>query len=167
MSIRLILFINILIINIFFVYFTLSFAHAQQQILTQNDLPHRVTIRTDKASLPFQVKIANTPSTRAQGLQYVRTIPDNGGMLFVFARNTQATFWMKNTPLSLDIIFIDKQGIIKKIIPHTVPYSTAHLKSDVPVSYVLEVKAGTAQSLDIKAGHKVIFSDTPLLKAEK
>lgn len=84
-----------------------------------------------------------------------RGMPADHGMLFDFATEQPVAFWMKNTPLPLDMIFIDAQGTVAGIAADTVPFSEAPIPSPVPVRAVLEVNAGTAARLGIAVGDRV------------
>jgi uncharacterized membrane protein (UPF0127 family) len=92
------------------------------------------------------------------------TMPDDRGMLFVFEETRQLAFWMKNTPMPLDLLFIGPDGKIKAILPGE-PYSEAAISPDEPVRYVLELKAGTAAKQGISDGdlikHRMIV-DAPM-----
>jgi uncharacterized membrane protein (UPF0127 family) len=109
----------------------------------------------------FAVEMAVTPEDQAQGLMFRRELPEGQGMLFDFQREQPATFWMKNTYVSLDMIFIRADGRILRIAENTVPLSEALVPSGGPVRAVLEVVAGTAKKLGIAPGDRVahpIFS---------
>ncbi len=86
---------------------------------------------------------------------YRKSLPEGRGMLFDFHRDQQVAFWMKNTYIPLDMIFIRGDGTIAHIAEDTVPLSEALVPSGAPVRAVLEVIAGTARKLGIKAGDKV------------
>lgn len=131
------------------------------------DLPHELRIITGTRSYLFRVDIRNTRIGRNRGLQHIRSMPDDGGMLFVFPYPMRTTFWMKNTPQALDILFIGDDGVIKHIVPNTQPYSTDYLHSEYRVPYVLEIKAGLTKSLKIYAGHKVILPHSPKMTADE
>ncbi|NNF02996.1 MAG: DUF192 domain-containing protein, partial [Rhodothermales bacterium] len=79
---------------------------------------------------------------QAQGLMYRRSLPDRGGMLFVDEEPSMQSFWMRNTPLPLDILFIDEAGEIVNIVKRTTPYSEDRIESTDSAKYVLEVRAG-------------------------
>ena len=96
----------------------------------------------------FGVEMAATPEEQAKGLMFRRELPEGQGMLFDFHREQPAAFWMKNTYIPLDMIFIRGDGRIQRIAEHTVPLSEALVRSGGPVRAVLEVVAGTAQKLD-------------------
>ena len=109
----------------------------------------------------FAVELAVTPEEQARGLMFRRELPEGQGMLFDFQREQPATFWMKNTYVSLDMIFIRADGRILRIAENTVPLSEALVPSGGPVRAVLEVVAGTARKLGIAPGDRVahpIFS---------
>jgi uncharacterized protein len=109
----------------------------------------------------FAVEMALTPEEQAKGLMFRRELPEGQGMLFDFQREQPATFWMKNTYVSLDMIFIRADGRILRIAENTVPLSETLVPSGGPVRAVLEVVAGTAAKLGIAAGDRVahpIFS---------
>ncbi len=104
---------------------------------------------------PFLVEIADTPSKRARGLMFRRRMAPEAGMLFLFGAPEVASFWMKNTPLSLDLFFIGPKGRILDMSERAVPYSTRPINSRMPVVAVLEVLAGTARRLGIRVGDRV------------
>jgi len=103
----------------------------------------------------FQVEIADTPQERAQGLMFRKSMPEDHGMLFKFGAPRVLSFWMKNTYLPLDIIFIDAEGYIKKIHKRATPESLAKISSEVPVSSVLEINGGLSEQWGISVGDKV------------
>jgi uncharacterized membrane protein (UPF0127 family) len=103
----------------------------------------------------FAVELAATDEQRAKGLMFRTSLPEGEGMLFDFKRDDFVTMWMKNTPLSLDMIFIRSDGRIQRIAENTVPFSEKVIPSGGPVRAVLEVVAGTAKKLGIAAGDRV------------
>jgi uncharacterized protein len=103
----------------------------------------------------FEVEMAVTEAEQAQGLMYRRELPDGKGMLFDLGEERPATFWMKNTYVSLDMIFIRADGTIASIAENTKPLSEARVYSNGPVRGVLEVVAGTAKRYGIVPGDKV------------
>jgi uncharacterized protein len=109
----------------------------------------------------FTVEIADTDATRERGLMYRRELADGRGMLFDFFREQPVGFWMKNTYIPLDMIFIRADGRIASIAENTEPLSERVVPSGAPVRAVLEVKGGTARRLGIEPGDQVanpIFS---------
>lgn len=88
------------------------------------------------------IEVAETPAAQAQGLMYRRTMPDRGGMLFVDPVESMRSFWMKNTSLALDIMFVDANGQIVNIVKRTTPFSEDQIESAAPAQFVVEVRAG-------------------------
>ena len=103
----------------------------------------------------FEVEMAVTPQEQEQGLMYRRQLADGKGMLFDMGKERPATFWMKNTYVSLDMIFIRADGTIASIAERTTPLSEARINSGAPVLGVLEVVAGTAKRYGIAPGDRV------------
>jgi uncharacterized membrane protein (UPF0127 family) len=103
----------------------------------------------------FEVEIANTDQEREHGLMYRKSVPEGTGMLFDFGQERQVVMWMKNTYVSLDMIFIRANGTIARIAENTTPLSEARIYSGAPVKGVLEVAAGTARKYGIAVGDKV------------
>jgi hypothetical protein len=104
---------------------------------------------------PFSVEMAVTDAERAKGLMYRKSLPEGQGMLFDFQTEQDTSFWMQNTYISLDIIFIRGDGRILRIAENTEPLSTRLIPSGGPVRGVLEVIAGTTRKLGITAGDRV------------
>jgi uncharacterized membrane protein (UPF0127 family) len=104
----------------------------------------------------FTVEVALTEADKARGLMYRRDLPEGRGMLFDFFRERALSFWMKDTYVSLDIIFIRADGRIRRIAANTTPLSERLIPSGGPVRAVLEVRAGTAARLGIVPGDRVV-----------
>lgn len=90
------------------------------------------------------IEIAESDSAQARGLMDRRSLPARGGMLFVDQEPSMRSFWMKNTPLALDIIFVDAEGEVVNIARRTTPYSEAFIRSTDSAQFVVEVRAGFA-----------------------
>ena len=103
----------------------------------------------------FSVEIADTEPEREKGLMFRKELPEGHGMLFDFHREQEVGFWMQNTYISLDMIFIRGDGRILRIAENTEPLSTRIIPSGGPVRAVLEVIAGTAEKLGIAPGDRV------------
>jgi uncharacterized membrane protein (UPF0127 family) len=116
--------------------------------------PDRLVVRTAKGERAFTIEVAGTPEQRGRGLMYREAMADDHGMLFVFEDERQVGFWMKNTPMPLDLLFIATDGTLKAVLPGE-PFSEAVISPGVPVRFVLELKAGTAASAGIAPGDKV------------
>jgi len=103
----------------------------------------------------FLVEIAANDEDRARGLMYRKELPEGRGMLFDFKQEQDVSFWMKNTYIPLDMIFIRADGTIRRIAANTEPLSERMVPAGGPVRYVLEVIGGTARKLGIEPGDKV------------
>ncbi len=126
--------------------------------------PDELVITTPLGPRHFTVELASTPSERERGLMFRRAMQPDHGMLFDFHTEQMVAFWMKNTPLPLDMVFIDGSGTVVQVTPDAVPYSETPLPSAQPVRAVLELNAGTAKRLGIGPGAKVehpIFAPPP------
>jgi uncharacterized membrane protein (UPF0127 family) len=109
----------------------------------------------------FSVELAVTDDERQRGLMYRRSVPEFYGMLFDFKRDQDVAMWMKNTYVSLDMIFIQSDGRIRRIAENTETESEKIIPSGGPVRAVLEVVGGTARKLGIQPGDRVA---TPILR---
>jgi uncharacterized protein len=103
----------------------------------------------------FSVEMATTEQEKKTGLMYRKELPDGKGMLFDFSPEQQVSMWMKNTYISLDMIFIRADGRILRIAENTEPLSTKIIPSGGPAKGVLEVIAGTAKKYGIEPGDRV------------
>ena len=138
-------------------------ACAQQSVETQQSgasvgptAPTEVlTIDTQGGSVRLNVEVADDDEERQQGLMFRESLPDDRGMLFHFQQPENASFWMHNTPLSLDIIFIGVDGRILNVADHTTPFSDAPVPSAGLTRGVLELRAGRAAALGIRPGDRV------------
>ena len=109
----------------------------------------------------FSVEVVDNDADRAKGLMHRRSLPEGTGMLFDFHREQDVSFWMQNTYIPLDMIFIRADGRIHRIAENTVPLSLEQVPSRGPVRGVLEVIAGTSRKLGLAPGDRVahpIFS---------
>jgi len=103
----------------------------------------------------FRAWVADTPESRARGLMDVRELPPGRAMLFLLDFPQFASFWMKNTYIPLDLLFISPDGRIANIVENAAPMSLDLLESVAPVTAVLEVAGGTTARLDIRSGDHV------------
>jgi uncharacterized membrane protein (UPF0127 family) len=102
------------------------------------------------------VEIADDEAERERGLMYRPPLADDRGMLFEFPDSAERSFWMRNTPSSLDIIYIDPTGMIVSIARHATPYSEAQLPSNGAANGVLEVRAGLTEQIGAKPGDRIV-----------
>ncbi|MGH7854589.1 MAG: DUF192 domain-containing protein [Candidatus Binatia bacterium] len=122
----------------------------------------RVTILTRSGSeLAFQVEVADTPAKRTTGLQYRKELGPDRGMIFLFPSEAPQSFWMKNTPIPLDMIFINRERKIVGIVEQTVPFSLDSRSVGVPSQFVLEINGGLAKRHNIQTGDSVRFQGIP------
>jgi uncharacterized protein len=106
-------------------------------------------------TISLRVEIAVTPEQQSRGLMFREQLADNAGMLFPYDTPREVSFWMKNTVISLDMIFIRKDGVIAKIASETDPYSLDKVSSGEPVTAVLEIAGGRSAQLGIAEGDVV------------
>jgi uncharacterized membrane protein (UPF0127 family) len=119
-----------------------------------------IAVDTGKGRHEFRVEIAGDHASQEKGLMFRKKMAADSGMLFDFHTTVMTTFWMKNTVLPLDIIFIRSDGAISSVAANAVPYSEAPIPSSEPIRAVLELNAGRARALGIGPGsvvHAEIF----------
>jgi hypothetical protein len=121
-----------------------------------------VVIESDRGQVTFKAEVAANSASQERGLMYRKQMPANAGMLFDFHKPQLENFWMKDTVLPLDLIFIRQNGTISSIAPDAVPFSEVTIPSAEPVRAVLEINAGRAAQLGIEPDqhvHNVIFGN--------
>ena len=114
-------------------------------------------LKTDSGPHNFTIELAITPAERALGLMYRRALPADAGMLFLYDKPQPLNMWMRNTFISLDMVFIGADGKVHRIESRTEPFSTQIISSEGYVQGVLELNAGTATSIGLKAGDEVVY----------
>lgn len=114
-----------------------------------------LTIASSNGEHTFTAEVARTPEEQAQGLMFRNSVSPDRGMIFPYEPPVQVSFWMKNTLVPLDMVFIGPDGKIGRIVAKTVPMSLDPVPSIDPVSAVLEIAGGRAAELGIKEGDKV------------
>lgn len=118
----------------------------------------KVTIYTKQdRQVSFLVEVADTPAKREMGLQYRRELADDRGMIFIFPVESQQSFWMKNTPIALDMIFINRDRRIVGIVEQTTPFSLDPRFVSAQSQFVLEIRGGLAKRFGIQSGDTVSF----------
>ena len=130
-------------------------AFAQDPAPLDFGAPEKLVILSETGAKTFQVEVADTDKEQARGMMYRESVPEMTGMLFEFDRPKVATIWMKNTAVSLDILFVRSNGKILKIEHSATPYTLRNSSSEAPVAAVLELGAGQALELGIKPGDLV------------
>ena len=131
-------------------------AAASVSALAQTFATETLTVRTSGgASHVFTVELATTSDQRALGLMNRDMMAADHGMLFDFGRVRPVQMWMRNTPLPLDMVFLDETGTVTHVAERTTPFSDAIIDSGGPVSHVLELNAGISRLIGLKPGDRV------------
>lgn len=117
--------------------------------------PDRVDLRGDWGQARFAVEVADEPDERAQGLMFRESLGRNSGMLFVYDRPQRATFWMRNTLIPLDMIFMDESGTVTRVHENARPLDETPIDGGPGVLAVLEINGGLAERLGIRPGDEV------------
>ena len=138
-------------IKIFFLFF---FFFQHFSFLNASEFKSGILTIKNK-SLLFNVEIADTKEKREKGLMFRTRLDANQGMLFILPKPYLASIWMKNTILSLDIIFISENNIIVDVYREALPLSEEIYTSEVKTKYILEIKSGLIQKLGIDIGDEV------------
>jgi uncharacterized membrane protein (UPF0127 family) len=120
-----------------------------------------LVIHAGGSAYKFEVEVVTTPETRAQGLMFRKAMPTNAGMLFIYPGEQAVSFWMKNTLIPLDMLFVKADGSIAHIAHSAVPMDETPIDSGAAVKAVLEINGGTANALGIKEGDKVEYQTQP------
>lgn len=137
-----------------FVFFTLVLP-AQAEISFEKGSLTLVT--TAEQRVDFHVEWALTAEQRARGLMERESLADDAGMLFDFGETRMVTMWMANTPLSLDMVFIDETGLVVRVAEKTTPFSEAIVGSGKPVRYALEIRGGRAAEVGLTSGARLVL----------
>jgi uncharacterized membrane protein (UPF0127 family) len=134
---------------------TLS-ANAQEPLEQSFESDVLVIVARD-ACYRFDIYLAVNGQQQRRGLMFVREMPERTGMLFVYPDENYRSMWMKNTFISLDMLFARRDGSIANIASDTVPQSEKSITSSEPVSFVLELNAGTARRLSIGTDSRLVW----------
>lgn len=114
-------------------------------------------IHTATRDISYGVEMARSDAEQQKGLMYRRHLPENQGMVFIFSKPTKITMWMKNTYISLDMLFINENGYVIQIVENTTPESETIISSQELVRAVLEINAGQVAKNTIAVGNKVLY----------
>ncbi len=120
--------------------------------------PLKIEILTGSDRRTFSIEIADNPEKQSLGLMFRPSMPADAGMLFIFDPPRPANFWMRNTMIPLDMIFIDDTGQVESIAERTDPYSERVSSSQGDVRAVLEINGGLSRQFGIDPGAQVIHS---------
>ncbi|MBU1173864.1 MAG: DUF192 domain-containing protein [Alphaproteobacteria bacterium] len=115
----------------------------------------RLTVHTDTGDFAFSVELADTPAEQAKGLMFREALAEDAGMLFDFHEERQASFWMQNTLVPLDMLFIAADGTIRNIHLNARPLDPTSIPSEGPVRFVLEISGGRSKEIGARAGDRV------------
>lgn len=118
-----------------------------------------LSVETATGTHEFTIEIARTPQEQGLGLMHRRELAPDYAMLFPFAEAREASFWMRDTYVSLDMVFIAEDGIVHRIERDTEPLSLRSVHSRGPVIAVLEFVAGTADRIGLEPGDRVVHRD--------
>lgn len=125
-----------------------------------------VQLRGSWGETHFNVEIADTPETRSRGLMFRETMPRGAGMLFVYEQPQRASFWMKNTLIPLDMLFMDRTGRVTRIHHQAIPGDLSGVDGGDEVFAVLEINGGLAKRYGISVGTQMqhdVFSNGPAI----
>lgn len=123
----------------------------------------RLVVHTEKGAFTFSVEVVDTPESRAQGLMFRESLAADAGMLFDFKEVREVSFWMQNTLIPLDMIFIAPDGTVETIHVNARPLDTSSISSQVPVQFVLEIPGGRSVEIGLAPGDRV---EHPRMQAE-
>ncbi len=111
-----------------------------------------VFLRGDWGQARFSVEVADTEAARNQGLMFRSDLPSSAGMLFIYPQPRRASFWMKNTLIPLDMLFVDASGIVQRIHHMAVPHDPTPIEGGDGILVVLEINGGLARAMGITQG---------------
>jgi uncharacterized membrane protein (UPF0127 family) len=115
----------------------------------------RLVLHTAKGDYPFTIEIADDGAERAKGLMFRDSLAADAGMLFDYKQEQLTAFWMQNTLIPLDMIFIGADGVVKNIHVNAKPLDTTSIPSGVPVRFVLEIPGGRSVEIGLAVGDRM------------
>ncbi len=118
-------------------------------------LPQTLDIRGPSGQQRFSVEIADDAAGRQKGLMFRESMPMSAGMLFVFESPKHSAFWMKNTLIPLDMIFVDSTGTVTQVHSNAIPLDETSIDGGDDVAFVLEINGGLAKRMGIAAGAQI------------
>ena len=118
-------------------------------------LPEQADLRGPWGSARFSVEVVDTPETRARGLMFREDLATSAGMLFVYETPGPASFWMKNTLLPLDMIFLGEDGVVRHVHSDAIPGDLSPIAGGTDILVVLEINAGLAEAMGIAPGSEM------------
>lgn len=117
--------------------------------------PDRVDMRGAFGTARFAVELARTPEEQARGLMFRESMPRMAGMLFVYEAPRDVSFWMRNTLIPLDMVFLDEAGVVVRVHENAVPLDETPIRAGAPTLAVLELNGGLARKLGIRPGDEL------------
>ncbi|WP_234967364.1 DUF192 domain-containing protein [Octadecabacter temperatus] len=117
--------------------------------------PDTVTIRDDAGTVQFTVDVADSVEERSQGLMFVEEMATMQGMLFVYERPQRASFWMRNTLIPLDMVFVNENGVVQNIHAMAQPLDETPIFGGEDIQFVLEINGGLAAMLGLEVGDQL------------
>lgn len=115
----------------------------------------RAVLHTAKGDFAFKIEIADTDAERAQGLMFRQQLAADAGMLFDFREERPVSFWMRNTFIPLDMLFIAADGTVRNVHVNAIPHDPTPIPSDGPVQFVLEIPGGRSVELGVQPGDRL------------
>jgi uncharacterized membrane protein (UPF0127 family) len=116
---------------------------------------NRLVVHTGSGDYGFTVEVVDTPEKRSEGLMFRQSLADDAGMLFDFKESRPVSFWMRNTFIPLDMVFIRADGTVANVHVNAIPHDPTGILSDGPVMFVLEIRGGRSVEIGLKAGDRV------------
>ncbi len=117
--------------------------------------PDKIDIRSSSSSVRFTTEVVDSPESRALGLMNRELLGRFAGMLFVYPKPQPMRFWMRNTLIPLDMVFIDAQGVVQKVHENAIPLDETTIFGGNDIQYVFEINGGLAKTLGIAVGSEV------------
>lgn len=112
----------------------------------------KLVLHSSTGDYSFNVEVVDTAESRAKGLMFVQELADDAGMLFDFKEERPVSFWMRNTFIPLDMIFVGADGVVKNIHVNARPHDVTGIPSEGPVQFVLEIPGGRSVEIGLKPG---------------
>ena len=130
----------------------------KEPLFVKEGVLHLLAANGEDTIVSLDIEIADNEFETTRGLMYRKSMSEKQGMLFIFPYEDYRSFWMKNTHISLDIIYADEKGVLGSAQKFTTPFSEASLPSELPTKYVLEVNAGFWDKYNLEKGCRLSFS---------
>lgn len=127
-------------------------------VFAESCTPESLEIRDNGVQARFDIELAISPSEQQKGLMYRESMPQFAGMLFIYEWPHSVSFWMKNTLLPLDMLFIDARGVVQRLHENAEPLSTTPIPGGSGIQYVLEINGGVSAMLGFGEGAEIRYS---------